>query len=150
MKTLVSRISRNASRGAALLGLAALFAAAPASLAQGRKMAQPANAVHNITTTHRAAASGHLRAVMFPAGTPLKVKVSFENPSLERLVLTLRNEAGELVYANVVGRMRTCVTRMDLSALPDGDYTLQLKGESSRYSQPFRIHTETSRLALVE
>jgi hypothetical protein len=150
MKTLVSRISRNVSRSAALLGLAALFAAAPASLAQGRKLAAPTNTTHNVTATQQAATAGKLRAVMFPAGTPLKVKVSFENPALERLVLTLRNEAGELVYSNVIGRLRTCVTRMDLSALPDGDYTMQLRGESSRYSQPFRIHTETSRLALVE
>jgi hypothetical protein len=150
MKTLVSRISRNASRGAALLGLAALFAAAPASLAQGRKAAHAANGVPNVAATQQAATSGALRAVMFPAGSPLKVKVSFENPALERLVLTLRNEAGQLVYSNVVGRQKSCVTRMDLSALPDGDYTLQLKGESSRYAQPFRIHTETSRLALVE
>ncbi|MBD0254503.1 MAG: hypothetical protein ICV83_02190 [Cytophagales bacterium] len=150
MKTLVNRISRNAARGAALLGLAALFAAAPASLAQGRKLAQPTDAVPGVTATHHAATSGKLRALMFPTGSPLKVKVSFENPALERLVLTLRNEAGELVYSAVIGRQRTRVTPMDLSALPDGEYTLHLKGETSQYSQPFRIHTETSRLALVE
>jgi hypothetical protein len=150
MKTLVSRISRNASRGAALLGLAALFAAAPASLAQGRKPAHATNGVPNVAATQQPATSGALRAIMFPAGSPLKVKVSFENPALERVVLTLRNEAGEVVHSNVIGRQRTLVTRMDLSALPDGDYTLQLRGESSQYSQPFRIHTETSRLALVE
>jgi hypothetical protein len=87
---------------------------------------------------------------MFPAGSPLKVKVSFENPALERVVMTVRNEAGEVIHSSLVGRHKTYVSRVDLSALPDGDYTLQLKGESSRYSQPFRIHTETARLALVE
>jgi hypothetical protein len=149
MKTLVSRISRNASRGAALLGLAALFTAAPASFAQGHKLVNPKNVVQNVATNH-ATTAGELRAVMFPAGSPLKVKVSFENPALERVVLTVRNEAGETIHSSVVGRYKTYVSRIDLSALPDGDYTLQLKGESSRYSQPFRIQTETARLALVE
>ena len=147
MKTLVSRISRTASRGAALLGLAALFAAAPAALAQQLDRTNP---VLKVAQTTHAASSGELRAVMFPAGSPLKVKVSFENPALERVVLTVRNEAGEVIHTSMVGRQKTYVAKIDLSALSDGDYTLQLKGESSRYTQPFRIHTETARLALVE
>ncbi len=147
MKTLVSRISRNASRGAALLGLAALFAAAPAALAQ-----QPArtNPVSKVAQTTHAASSGELRAVMFPTGSPLKVKVSFENPDQERVVMTVRNEAGEVIHSSVVGRHKTYVAKLDLSALSDGDYTLQLSGKYSRYAQPFRIHTETARLALVD
>ncbi len=143
MKTLLSCISRNASRGAALLGLAALFAAAPAALAQQTPVLKVAH-------TNHAASSGELRAVMFPAGSPLKVKVSFENPALERVVMTIRNGAGEVIHSSVVGRQKTYVTKVDLSALSDGDYTLHLSGESSRYSQPFRIHTETARLALVD
>jgi hypothetical protein len=87
---------------------------------------------------------------MFPAESPLRVKVSFENPALERVVLIVRNEAGAVIHSKVVGRPKTFVGRIDLSALPDGDYTLQLRGEHSRYSHPFRIHTETARLALVE
>ena len=126
MKTLVSRISRHASRGGALLGLVALFAAAPAALAQQTDLPHRTPAALKVAQTTHATSSGELRAVMFPAGSPLKVKVSFENPALERVVLTLRNEAGEVVHSNVVGRQRTLVTRMDLSALPDGDYTLQL------------------------
>jgi hypothetical protein len=150
MKTLVSRISRNASRGAALLGLAALFASAPNAFAQQLDPTHRTNPVLKVSQTTHAASSGELRAVMFPAGSPLKVKVSFENPALERVVMTVRNEAGEVIHSSLVGRHKTYVSRVDLSALPDGDYTLQLKGESSRYSQPFRIHTETARLALVE
>ena len=142
MKTLLSRISRNASRGVALLGFAALFAAAPAAVAQQSAL--------KVAQTAPAASSGELRAVMFPANGPLKVKVSFENPALDQLVLTIRNEAGQVIHSNRVGRHKSYVSRLDLSALPDGDYTLQLTGESSRYSQPFRIHTETARLALVE
>jgi hypothetical protein len=144
MKTLVSRISRNASRGAALLGLAVLFASAPAAFAQ---QSQPALKV--APTTH-AASSGELRAVMFPVGSPLKVKVSFENPALDHIVLSIRNESGQVIHSNKVGRYKSYVSRLDLSALPDGDYTLHLSGKSSRYSQPFRIHTEMARLALVE
>ncbi len=147
MKTLVSRISRNASRGAALLGLAALFAAAPAALAQQSDRTHPAL---KVAQTAPAASSGELRAVMFPANGPLKVKVSFENPALDQIVLTIRNEAGQVIHSNRVGRHKSYVSRLDLSALPDGDYTLQLTGKSSRYAQPFRIHTETARLALVE
>lgn len=149
MKTLVSRISRNASRASALLGLVALFAAAPASLAQERKLVEPKDAAQPVATNHTTA-SGELRAVMFATGSPLHVKVIFENPGQERVVLSVRNEAGEVIHTNVVGRQKSCVNRLDLSALPDGDYTLQLKGESSRYAQPFRIQTETARLALVE
>jgi hypothetical protein len=141
MKTLLSRISRNASQAVALLGLAALFAA-PAALAQ-----QPAL---KVAQTPHAASSGELRAVMFPANGPLKVKVSFENPALDQIVLIIRNEGGQVIHSNRVGRHKTYVGRLDLSALPDGDYTLQLTGKSSRYSQPFRIHTATARLALVE
>jgi|GEM_PF-1809578 len=150
MKTLLSRIARNASRGAALLGLAALFAAAPAALAQQSGPAHRAHPALKVTPTTHAASSGELRAVMFPTGGPLKVKVSFENPARDQIVLSIRNEAGQVVHTNWVGRHKSYVSRLDLSALPDGDYTLHLKGESSRYAQSFRIHTETARLALVE
>jgi hypothetical protein len=150
MKTLVSRISRNASRGAALLGMAALFATAPAALAQQSDLPHRTHPALKVAQTAPAASSGELRAVMFPAGSPLKVKVSFENPALDQIVLSIRNEAGQVIHSNLVGRHKTYVSRLDLSALPDGDYTLQLRGKSSRYTQPFRIHTETARLALVE
>ena len=150
MKTLVSRISRNAFRNGALLSLAALFAAAPASLAQERKVDRATNVAQNVATARHGTVRGELRAIMFPAADPLKVKVSFENPALERVVLIVRNEAGQLIHSNVIGRQKTSVTKVDLSALPDGNYTLHLKGESSRYSQSFRIHTETARLALVD
>jgi hypothetical protein len=149
MKTLLSRISRNACRGTALLGLATLFAAAPAALAQQSDPAHRTN-VHKVAGTSQAVSSGELKAVMFPAGNPLKVKVSFANPALERIVMSVRNEAGETLHTSVVGRHKSYVTQIDLTALPDGEYTLQLRGEDSRYVQSFRIQTETARLAFVE
>ncbi|CAA9262922.1 MAG: hypothetical protein AVDCRST_MAG56-2637 [uncultured Cytophagales bacterium] len=149
MKTLLSLIVRNASRGGALLGLATLFAAAPAALAQQSDLAHRTN-VHKVAGTSQAFSSGELQAVMFPAANPMKVKVSFANPALERIVMSVRNESGEILHTSVVGRHKSYVTQIDLTALPDGDYTLQLRGEDSRYVQSFRIQTETARLALVE
>lgn len=151
MKTLVSRIGKNVRSGATLLGVTALFFSGQVVFAQkteSRRLAR--HSEHVATPAHEASASGELRAVVFPSANPLKVKVCFENPAQERVLLTVKDETGNVVYSGSVGHQRKYVGLIDMSALGDGDYTVLLESKSGRYTQPFQLRTQTSRLAFIE
>jgi hypothetical protein len=134
-----------------LLGVAALFFSGQAVFAQKTESSRLAHRTKHVATiAHKASASGELRAVVFPSGDPLKVKVCFENPALERVVLMVKDDTGTVVYSGSMGRSGKYVGLIDLSALGDGDYTVLLRSKSGRYVQPFQLRTETSRLAFVQ
>jgi hypothetical protein len=76
--------------------------------------------------------------------------VNFENPAREKVVLTVRNSYGTPVFSNTIGRNEIYNGKLDISALPDGEYTLVLQSASSKYEQSFSIQTETARLASVK
>ncbi len=151
MKTLVSRICKNVRSGASLLGVTALFFSGQAVFAQNAASSHLAHYSKQVATTATTTpAPGGFRATVFPAGNPMKVKLCFENPALEKVVLMVKNDAGHVVYSNSLGHSRKYVGLIDMSALGDGDYTVLLQSKSGRYTQPFQLRTQTSRLAFFE
>jgi len=151
MKMLVSQFIANVRTSAAALGVAALCLASPATFAQETANYPPASSPGNMAKrTQLAPGSGELRAAVFPSGNPLKMKVCFENPALQRVVLTIRNNDGAVVHSSLLTNGRSYVGLIDLTALPDGDYTIYLTSRSARYVQPLQLQTETARLALLQ
>jgi hypothetical protein len=87
---------------------------------------------------------------MYASANPMKLKVNFENPARERVVLVVRSNSGAAVFSDVLGRSEIYNGKLDISALPDGEYTMILQSASSKYEQTFSIQTETARLASVK
>jgi hypothetical protein len=151
MKTLVSRISANVFRGASLMALAATILTSEGAFAQkcdnGLMAMHTEKAVKSESTTP---APAGFKAVMYASANPMKLKVNFENPAKERVVLVVRNNSGAAVFSDVLGRSEIYNGKLDISALPDGEYTMILQSASSKYEQTFSIQTETARLASVK
>lgn len=149
MKALVNRISANVFRGASLLALAAAVLTSEGAFAQ--KSDNCLMAMHTDKTDKKASAAPEtLKAVMYPSANPMKLKVNFENPAKEKVVMIVRNSKGAAVFSNTIGRTQIYNGKLDISALPDGEYTMELQSPSSRYGQSFSIQTETARLASVK
>jgi flagellar hook assembly protein FlgD len=134
MNTLVARTARKVFRSAALFGLAALLVGTPAALAGNDGAEDP--------TTE-------MKAVAY-ATSSLKLKVNFENPARERVTLSIRDEAGQVVYTMLLGQQEIYNGKLDLSGLADGKYTVSVQTKSSRYEKPFQIQTQTARTAVVQ
>ncbi len=134
MNTLVIRTAQKVFRSAALFGLAALLVGTPAALADNDGAEDPA---------------AEMKAVAY-ATSSLKLKVNFENPAREKVTLSIRNEAGQVVYTTALGQQEIYNGKLDLSGLADGKYTVSLQSKSSRYEKPFQIQTQTARMAVVQ
>ena len=104
---------------------------------------------HPATLLTQAAIVPAFQAVVFPAQDPLVLKVIVENPAKESLTFRLRNEHGEVVYQKPLGKVSSYNSRVYLSEVIDGSYTLEIAGQSVRYARPFRVGTRVARLAEV-
>lgn len=78
-------------------------------------------------------------ASVYPILTELSaLKVSFNNPSGNRVWVNIRDAKGWLVYSEPsTGRQYR--GHLDLSAMPAGQYSLELRYRTGSFTQPFVI-----------
>jgi hypothetical protein len=77
------------------------------------------------------------------------MKVHFENPSREKIMVTIENSKSEVVYRKFVGKDALYRGKFDVSGMPNGSYTMTVQNAHQKYSNAFVIQTQEERVALA-
>lgn len=78
-------------------------------------------------------------AMVYPSTTqPTTVRVVFNNPTGGSVRVHIENAEGQLFY-DAYESVRQYRRRFDLAILPEGNYTIVLSKQNSRYAQAFVI-----------
>ncbi len=84
--------------------------------------------------------TNHLRISRHPAAVPAVLKLLFQNQTGSPLQLTILNDRHEPIYETGKDRRRTWGWLLfDLSALPDGQYTLHIKAAREQTERTFTL-----------
>ncbi len=142
MTTTLKSLTNPVLRRMFLPGLALLLLAGPYARSQNGV----ALAVSNLPAPTAAPA---FQAVIVPLLEPLKLKVVFFNPAKEPLTLLIKNQQQEVIYRKFIGRVASFHTDFYLANVADGDYQVELAGNSVRYTKSVQIRTKVARLAQV-
>jgi hypothetical protein len=86
-----------------------------------------------------------LRAVSYIMQNSLVIKVQFENPAQEKIILQIINSQQEVVYTEHLGKREIFIGKYNLQELPNDRYTLVIKSASNRYSTSFSLQTSIKR-----
>lgn len=142
MKTTITRTVEMIFQGAAILSLLAIFLFTSDVTAQHKEVLTDARSMASVP--------GNLQANIFPSTDPLMLKIVFVNPAKETVTLIVRNANREKVYTKDITNTEMYNSRLDVSGLPDGNYTFELQGKHQFFSQNFEILTQTARLTHVQ
>jgi len=80
----------------------------------------------------------------FKIGDQRAFKLIFKNPSEDNVHIHIRNEAGELVYKELVKNARVYNRRFDLSRLEDGIYTFEITNAREKRFYRVRLNSMTA------
>jgi hypothetical protein len=141
MKTNIQSTVGKLLLSAATLGLTTLFLFNGTAHAQHSAFVEP--------EANTASVPGKFQASVFPSLNPLLLKVVFKNPAKEAVKLIVRKDDKEIVYKKVIGNTEYYSSKFDISNLPDGDYTFEIKGKTSSFSHNVYISAQTARLINV-
>ena len=84
-----------------------------------------------------------LEATMYPvAGRPATIRLNYNNPTAGGVWVIIRDEKGQKVYSEYE-KVTQYRRRFDLSAMPAGTYTVQLKKQNDLIAQSFTIDPPT-------
>ncbi|QJW90200.1 hypothetical protein HNV11_12845 [Spirosoma taeanense] len=90
-----------------------------------------------------AEAPASLRAVAYPILNRSAVKLHFENQSHTSVQIQILDEKKKVIYQDLIHAPKYA-GRFDVSALPYGFYTIELKTHLARVTQTFRIEPPSS------
>lgn len=116
-----------------LMTVTACLLAAPSS------HAQTFAGQEKLTTT-----PASFEAIIYPVSTrPATIRVNFNNPTAGGIRVVIRDEKGREIYSEfeTVAQYRQ---RFDLSPMPAGKYTIELKKRDDHFAQTFTIEKPTT------
>ncbi len=142
MKTPAISVNTNKFRNT----IACFAVAATLFFGQGA-MAQSERVIDNEPA--KSETTGSFRAVIFPVQNSLIMKVNFENPSREMMMVVIKNSNNEIVYKKIVGRNALYRGKFDVSGMPNGSYTISVQSPHQKHSNAFAIETQQERVALA-
>ena len=84
----------------------------------------------------------------FRSINPLKLRVMISKKDHASLQITLKDQAGQALFAEVIGKKeRSKALSFDLSGLPDGSYTVEVSSKTESYTKTFDLSTPVRTLA---
>lgn len=114
-----------------------LFVVAAFLLSASSMQAQTFTGQEKLTAT-----PSSFEAIAYPAG-PAAIRVNFNNMTAGGVSVIIRDEKGYKVYENLE-RVTAYRSRLDLSSLPVGKYTLELSKKGDQFIRSFTIEPPTA------
>jgi hypothetical protein len=128
---------------------AAALVAVMLAVVAGQGMATPASSP-DYRLNLPAVSPEHFQACAYRAKDALKMRVHFVNPQQKRVKILILNSEDQTVFTRDMRKTVTFVGNLDLTGLPNGRYTIVIQSGNDRFTQPFTLHSQITRLVQVD